>query len=270
MRQLYDGINSLAPAIHADFGSPALVAGYVNGAYAWSSEEWNLFPHSAHVTITVTASANAGDVLDVERGDASPDEAYGWIRMRKAAGLFRPTIYCARGNLPAVRAGSGSYVLGQDYDVWVADWTGSAHEVSSSVKGGVAARCAAVQYRSTGSYDASAVYDDGWPHRSAPSPKPAPKPSPKPASADLWPSGVTLRQGSTGNAVKALQYALRDSGLRLSATVGTVDGDYGPKTLAAVEAYQRDEGLAADGIAGPATRASMVSHGFLTPAGEGT
>jgi N-acetyl-anhydromuramyl-L-alanine amidase AmpD len=57
----------------------------------------------------------------------------------------------------------------------------------------------------------------------------------------------TLRKGSTGPAVAALQRRL-----------GVVaDGDFGEVTKAAVEAFQRRAGLEADGIAGPKTLAAL-------------
>lgn len=97
------------------------------------------------------------------------------------------------------------------------------------------------------------------------------KPAPAPAqgSADIWPAGVTLKEGSTGPAVKALQYALRDGEFRLSATIGAVDGDFGSKTLLAVRVAQQILGLNVDGIAGPKTRSALVARGCLTAAGEG-
>jgi hypothetical protein len=162
---MYDGINVLAAGIAREFPNAAKVAGYINGTYAWSQADWDLFPHADHVTISITAGANAGDVLDVEAGDATPGQTAGWIAMRKAAGLYRPTIYCSLDVIPAVRVGTGSYILGKDYDIWAPDYTGVPHEVPG---------CAATQYESTANYDVSIVYDTAWPHRKAPAPEPAP------------------------------------------------------------------------------------------------
>jgi hypothetical protein len=163
---MYDGINSLAAGIARAFPGAAKVAGYVNGRYAWSQAEWALFPHADHVTISVTASANAGDVLDVEQGDATPDQARGWIAMRKAAGLYRPTVYCSLSVVPAVRAATGSYILGRDYDIWVAKYDRSPSEPPAP--GLPPARFAAKQYESDADWDISAVYDLEWPHRVPP------------------------------------------------------------------------------------------------------
>jgi len=53
----------------------------------------------------------------------------------------------------------------------------------------------------------------------------------------------------TGADVKAVQQALKAAGFN----PGPLDGEYGPKTAAAVAAYQLAKGLAPDGEAGPKT-----------------
>ncbi len=53
----------------------------------------------------------------------------------------------------------------------------------------------------------------------------------------------TLRRGAQGEAVKLLQARLR----------AKVDGDFGPRTEAAVREFQRMKGLVPDGIVGPKT-----------------
>lgn len=62
-----------------------------------------------------------------------------------------------------------------------------------------------------------------------------------------------LRLNSSGPEVIALQQALRASGF----SPGAIDGLFGPGTEAAVLAFQRSEGLAADGIVGPNTAAAL-------------
>jgi peptidoglycan hydrolase-like protein with peptidoglycan-binding domain len=58
----------------------------------------------------------------------------------------------------------------------------------------------------------------------------------------------TVRRGSTGAAVSTVQARLRDRGWSI-----TVDGVFGPRTEEVVRAFQREKGLAVDGIVGPAT-----------------
>ena len=63
-----------------------------------------------------------------------------------------------------------------------------------------------------------------------------------------------LRTGSRGDAVRKLQELLNAKGY----TCGSVDGIFGSKTYAAVLAFQKANGLAADGIVGPLTWGKLV------------
>jgi len=63
----------------------------------------------------------------------------------------------------------------------------------------------------------------------------------------------TLRIGDQGEDVERLQRRLRDS--RFSP--GTIDGDFGPATRAAVLGFQKSNRLLADGIVGPRTAKSL-------------
>ena len=77
-------------------------------------------------------------------------------------------------------------------------------------------------------------------------------PAVKPACP--YPTPVrALRQGSKGEDVKWIQWHLNQRGFVLS-----VDGVFGAKTAAAVTAFQKNAGLSADGIAGPATRGKLT------------
>lgn len=62
-----------------------------------------------------------------------------------------------------------------------------------------------------------------------------------------------LSLNSSGPDVVALQTALQAAGF----SPGATDGSFGPATQAAVLAFQRSEGLAADGIVGPSTAAAL-------------
>jgi peptidoglycan hydrolase-like protein with peptidoglycan-binding domain len=68
------------------------------------------------------------------------------------------------------------------------------------------------------------------------------------------PETPTLSRGATGTAVSALQKGLKDySAQNSAADPGPIDGDFGPRTEAAVRAYQSDRGVAVDGIVGDRT-----------------
>lgn len=221
----YDSVSAQEIYSHG-IRNPAFVGGYTSGQYAWTQADFNLFPKSVHVYIATEASVDAGDVLDVEGGAATPAETEAWIRMRKAAGYHRPTIYCSLSSVPAVRAGTGAYKLGVDYDLWVAHWTGQPHVAYQGA--------AATQYASLSWADRDVAYDPGWPHRDQPA-GPVREP--------------VLRPGATGAAVRTLQSrlnAVNDAKL-------AVDGVFGARTEAAVKSFQRKEKITANGVVGPQT-----------------
>lgn len=70
----------------------------------------------------------------------------------------------------------------------------------------------------------------------------------------------TLKSGSRGDAVKALQNALNSLGYGNLA----VDGIMGSKTVAALKRFQKDSGISADGIVGTNTRNAFAAKGFAS------
>lgn len=67
-----------------------------------------------------------------------------------------------------------------------------------------------------------------------------------------------LQAGDSGHPVRALQTELATLGYTdREGTTLRVDGDFGPETRHAVKAFQRDHGLAADGMVGPLTRRAL-------------
>lgn len=97
-RLMLDSVN--AGAIPVD---TPVVGGYVDGRYAWSAADWARFPRSALDRIAVFASTDDGNELDCETGDATPEQAPGWVAMRRRAGVT-PTVYCNLSTWPAIRA----------------------------------------------------------------------------------------------------------------------------------------------------------------------
>ncbi len=63
----------------------------------------------------------------------------------------------------------------------------------------------------------------------------------------------TLREGDSGAEVRNLQRALKNRGYYS----GSIDGNYGSGTVAAVTAFQKRNGLTVDGTAGPATQRAL-------------
>lgn len=74
--------------------------------------------------------------------------------------------------------------------------------------------------------------------------------------AGTWPklANYSLRQGSTGNAVKGLQEQLRRNGYSVA-----VDGSFGSGTLSAVRSFQTKSGLSVDGVVGPDTWRALIA-----------
>src|SRR5262245_47360081 len=62
-----------------------------------------------------------------------------------------------------------------------------------------------------------------------------------------------LVAGALGRRVAKLQERLKEIGFN----PGKIDGEFGPATRAAVIAFQKSEGLLADGIAGPRTQGAL-------------
>ena len=93
-----------------------------------------------------------------------------------------------------------------------------------------------------------------------------PTPSPTP-NANGWviPSR-TLRKGYTGDDVKSVQSRLQELGYY----TGSVDGNYGSGTMAAVKAFQGNNGLKQDGLAGSGTFAKLFSTSAVGSGNSGS
>lgn len=148
--------------------SVQLVGCYRNGLYAADPNHLNqLFPLSryVHVWIDVNGSCpESAQVLDVEKYDATPQQAPGWVKARrKVVHTSLPTIYCDRDTLPHVLAecAAEGLIAGQHYQLWIATldlsetWNGVPLK---TVPGIVAVQVETVN----GAWDRSKVYDDRW------------------------------------------------------------------------------------------------------------
>lgn len=87
----------------------------------------------------------------------------------------------------------------------------------------------------------------GMPTGTSPLPSPTPTPTPTPTQRPRL-----LKKGDKGQDVKDIQIALDIHGYKL-----VVDGDFGPRTDAAVKDFQKKNKLKVDGIVGPKTREAL-------------
>ena len=103
-----------------------IVAGYVDGLYAWKPADWARFPHATHVTIATGAASLLADVLDVENGDATPAEVPEWLAKRAYIGAPRGVIYTSLSNWPNVTAAveRANVPASRTPMYWIAEWNG--------------------------------------------------------------------------------------------------------------------------------------------------
>jgi hypothetical protein len=109
-----------------------IVAGYIDGRFAWTPAQWARLGSSYPVTITVFGFPGAR-VADCERGDLTPTTAAIWATTEVWLGR-RPTIYSSRSTWPQVTqqlALRGTHTWQVDW--WCADPTGTPHLYPGSV-----------------------------------------------------------------------------------------------------------------------------------------
>ena len=100
-----------------------LYAGYDDGLYNNVTAIKALFPTKTVIAITVKATDNFGDCLDVETGDATPQQAPDWVKARRQAGHGGPLVYCSEALWPTVRqCFSNAGVIAPGY--WIAAYPG--------------------------------------------------------------------------------------------------------------------------------------------------
>jgi hypothetical protein len=177
---MYDDVTlSLIPA------NAQAVAGYVNGRWANYSQVVNRWPKAKHLSIAVTAHADA-DCLDVEKGDATNDQAPAWVKRQLARGVYRPVVYTSVSNGPALLSTlKAAGISRSQIRLWTAHYTAREHLCGPicGLRAGklLLAKADATQWtdRALGRSLDQSLCSDGF-FGTAPKPKPQPKPQPKP------------------------------------------------------------------------------------------
>jgi hypothetical protein len=102
-----------------------MVAGYVDGTYAWTPADWARHLSSTQVRITVTGATLDADVADVENGDLTAAQGADWVKRMLAAGK-RPTLYFSASRNAEIDAAVSAAGVGPDdgWMKWSANWTG--------------------------------------------------------------------------------------------------------------------------------------------------
>lgn len=160
IRIMYDAIGQNSAHIPADAD---IVAGYSEGDFAWTPEDWARYPKAAHARIaTLSDDYQHASVVDSELHALPPAACRTFVIERNK---FRPgtaTVYRDWAGLPQLLRACA----GLSYDLWLAWWIGGVPHstdlarVRSVLPAGV--NLVAWQWANRGTYDVSAVFDDDW------------------------------------------------------------------------------------------------------------
>lgn len=236
--KMLDDTNVTVEAAHVDSTIHA-VAGYVNGRYAnWASlvAKWGKTKFLLSIDVANNPAAGA-QCLDIETGDATIADAPGWFKATQAAGKaakdlrYYPKLYTSESNVSSlVKTMTAAGVARDEYMIWSAHYTGSAH-ICGPKSCGCPVQCDATQWTSSAdgvSLDESLCY--GYFFAGAPTTAPAAAPAVKKVTVP------DLRGQTTANAVKALTALGLKAGSH-STVAGTVNGQTpAPKTAIALGA----------------------------------
>lgn len=97
---MYDSIElSQIPA-----SAPAILC-YVGGRWPTCREiQPHQFPNARHRLTTAVTASETAELLDIEVGDATPEEAPAWVKARLSEGVRRPAVYASVSDMPRILA----------------------------------------------------------------------------------------------------------------------------------------------------------------------
>jgi len=257
---------------HANLGAPPVAqgAGYTTGSadVRWTEADWHARPGSVRICQDAGATDDTADVLDVERGAATPADVPAWFRRAGRAwadgrrpGQRKPAVYCSQDSIGAVtKALDAAKIRAYPY-LWFAEWgigPGGARAMLQTDPGPW--HLVAVQYESGAKFDLD-VYRKDWLDMTSETTQPAPVTTPVTVPAEITLRVPELRRGDAGAGVRTLQGLLIARHYHLGTTgrqLAGVDGDFGPLTDAAVRDAQEQHDLAVTGVTDPQTWLALL------------
>ena len=235
-------------------GGAYAYAGYIDGMWPTYGELLKRFPGHRLFSIAVFASDD-GECLDIERGDATIDQAPGWFERQVARGVFRPGLYTQASKLRALELEmQGHHIPRHAYRLWSAHYTGKAHLCGPRSCGYGLSEADGTQFTSTAlgiNLDRSLLLPDFFDPRPAPVKPPTPLPATPSWQESMLNALPTLKQGDkdvpgkvafVGRMQALVKYIGDVNGIE-SAKSLTVDGDFGVHTTNALLAIQAFFGL---------------------------
>jgi hypothetical protein len=230
-------------------------AGYTDGIFANLAALRARFP-SAHILTIAVKSADIAECLDVEPGDATNADAAGWYKMVLGHGVTKPCLYTMASNADALVDAMTKAGIGRSaFRLWTAHYGQGEHLCGPTTCRETQFAADATQFTQNAEgkvLDESTCLDTFFS-----------------AVVPVNNGHPTLTVGDKDSGSVGPVHTLQD---RLNVWHAhpqlTVDGDFGPGTLAAVHTFQTQNHLTSDGIVGPSTWAALGKtppRGFDAP-----
>lgn len=247
-------------------GYPAYLA-YVDGARSKDADAVRArFPSAEILTLTVLGGSAVADGCDREPGDLSPVSAAAWLHWRISSGAWRPVLYDSRDDVPATLGALAAAGVQRARIRILSAHYGAGRHICSPAACGASFTADGTQWTDnfTGAGGAvidMSLLDDGFFGAAA---------QPGPIASNWTEFDMSklriLKQGDADVpgqfwAVRRLQALLAAAGGAngIPSTAVAVDGQFGPRTTAAVEAVQAHYKITIDGIAGARTWSVLLT-----------